>query len=59
MAHDMRDLGPADSNRVDVNEPWEVRYWGDKFSSTEAQLRAAVTAVGPMAIDVEKELKKA
>lgn len=59
MAHDLRDLGPADSNRVDVNEPWEVRYWGDKFSSTEAQLRAAVTAVGPMAIDVEKELKKA
>ena len=59
MAHDLRDFGPADSNRVDVNEPWEVRYWGDKFSSTEAQLRAAVTAVGPMAIDVEKELKKA
>lgn len=58
MADDTSKRGPADGKRVNVNESWEVQYWGKKFDSTEDQLRAAVKAVGTMAIDVEKHLKK-
>ena len=58
MADDRSNRGPADRARVNVNEDYEVRYWCGKFGCTEAQLRAAVRAVGVMADDVERELKK-
>jgi hypothetical protein len=38
----------GDEKRVAI-EPYEVRYWCAKFGCTEAQLRAAVRAVGPIA----------
>ena len=41
-----------------MNEAYEVRYWTEKFGCTETQLRAAVTAVGVLAKDVEAFLKK-
>ena len=58
MADDLKKRGPADAMRVNVNEKWEVEHWTKKFGCTEAQLRAAVKAVGVMAADVEKHLKK-
>jgi hypothetical protein len=57
MADDRNIRGPADRTRVNVNENYEVRYWTQKFGCTEAQLRAAVKAVGVMAADVERHLK--
>ena len=58
MADDKSKHGPADRDRVNVNETYEVRHWTEKFGCTEAQLRAAVKAVGVMAKDVEAFLKK-
>lgn len=58
MADDKSNRGPADRDRVNVNEPYEVRHWTEKFGCTEQQLRAAVKAVGVMAKDVEAFLKK-
>ncbi len=58
MADDKSKRGPADSTRVNMNEAYEVRYWTEKFGCTETQLRAAVTAVGVLAKDVEAFLKK-
>ncbi len=58
MADDKSKRGPADSARVNMNEAYEVRYWTEKFGCTETQLRAAVTAVGVLAKDVEAFLKK-
>lgn len=58
MADDLKKSGPADAKRVNVNEKWEVDHWTKKFGVTEAQLKAAVKAVGVMADDVEKQLKK-
>lgn len=57
MADDKSNRGPADRTRVNVNEDYEVRYWCKKFNCTEAQLRAAVKAVGVMADDVESYLR--
>ena len=38
-----------DRQRINLNQPHEVRYWSSKFGVKSAQLRAAVTLVGPMA----------
>lgn len=49
---------PQDPQRINVNEPWEVRYWTNKFNVTEAQLKQAVKAVGPMTAKVKVHLGK-
>lgn len=46
MPDDRKDRGPADRSRVNVNEPWEVKYWCKELRCTETELRAAVKAVG-------------
>jgi hypothetical protein len=58
MADDLTKRGPADRNRVNVNEDWEVRYWTGKFSCTQDELKAAVKAVGTMKGDVEQYLRR-
>ena len=57
MADDPSKRGPEDRSRINVNEPHEVRYWTEKFSCSNAELRAAVAKVGVLAEDVGKELK--
>lgn len=58
MADDLSNRGPQDRSRVNVNEAWEVRWWIKQFSCSEAELRAAVAAVGVMADKVGAYLKK-
>lgn len=48
---------PQDKDRINVNEPWEVRYWTQKLGVSEAQLKQAVNAAGPMAAKVKLFLK--
>ena len=59
MADDPNKRGPADRQRVNVNEPHEVRYWSEKWGVTEQQLRDAVNRAGVMVTDVAKALGKA
>jgi hypothetical protein len=49
---------PADANRVNVNEEYEIQYWTGKFNCSEEELKRAVEAVGPMADKVQQYLKK-
>jgi Protein of unknown function (DUF3606) len=58
MSDDLKNRGPADRARVNVNEPWEMKWWCNQFGCTEAQLREAVRAVGVMADDVRRYLRK-
>jgi len=58
MSDDKTKRGPADRERINVNEPYEVGYWCQDLKCTEAQLRAAVKAVGVMVKDVRAYLKK-
>ncbi|MCJ2081149.1 DUF3606 domain-containing protein [Methylobacterium sp. J-090] len=58
MTDDLTKRGPPDQRRINVNEPWEVKAWCDKFGVTEAELRAAVKVAGVMAKDVAKQLGK-
>jgi hypothetical protein len=58
MADDRSNRGPADRDRVNVHEDYELRSWSDKFGVTPGQLKAAVDKVGVMAKDVEAALQK-
>lgn len=58
MGDDLTKRGPADRNRVNVNEDWEMRYWTGRFACTDEELKAAVKAVGPMKDDVEQYLRR-
>ena len=59
MADDLKNRGPADRSRVNINEDHELRYWTEKFGVSENALKAAVDRAGPMAADVAKALGKA
>lgn len=58
MADDLNDRGSADALRINVNEVHELRYWTTALNVSEAELRAAVAAVGVMAKDVRAHLGK-
>ena len=58
MVDDLRNRGPADRSRVNVNESWEVRYWCQRLGCTESRLRAAVAAAGVSASAVDAWLAK-
>ena len=57
MVDNLENRGPADRARVNVNEPWEVRYWCKEFGCTEEQLLQAVQDVGTSAGDVRRKIK--
>ncbi len=58
MADNLKERGPQDRSRIDVNEEWEVRYWCEKFGCTPDELRVAVDAVGVSVDDVKTYLGK-
>jgi hypothetical protein len=58
MVDNLQNRGPADRGRINVHEPWEVRWWTQALGVTEAQLRAAVNAVGVSAAAVRRHLGK-
>jgi len=58
MSDDLKNRGPQDRARINVNEAHEVRYWTKELSVSEAQLREAVKAVGVSVEAVKKHLGK-
>ena len=58
MADDKRQRGPADRNRVNVNEDYELNYWTEHFNTNRDRLKQAVQKVGPMVSDVQRELSQ-
>lgn len=57
MADDTSKTGGQDRQRINVNEPYELRDWAAKFGVTTDQLRQAVAEVGDRAAQVEQHLK--
>jgi hypothetical protein len=58
MADDLSKRRPQDSSKISLTESWEVRWWCSAFGCNEAQLRAAVGAVGHSAAAVRNYLGK-
>lgn len=58
MTDDRSKRGKQDRDRINVNEPHELRRWAQKFGCTEDELRDAVKRAGPMADDVQRAIRR-
>jgi len=58
MADDPSKAGAADRKRINIHQAHEVRHWTKALGVSEEELRAAVKAVGVMADDVRRHLRK-
>lgn len=56
MGDDLNRRAPEDPTKINVDQPWELRYWTDELGVSEQTLIAAVKAVGPMVEDVKRHL---
>ena len=54
MSDDKSKTQPQDASKVNVHEQYEVEYWTKKFGVTPAQLKAAVSRVGPPQLKLSK-----
>lgn len=59
MSDDKNQTGGQDRLRISLSDDYEVRDWAAKYGVTEERLREAVRKAGPMAADVERELRGA
>ncbi|MEJ8853629.1 DUF3606 domain-containing protein [Variovorax robiniae] len=55
MAQQATSSGPQ---RIDLEDPSEVALWSEQYGCTEAQLREAVEAAGPLAQEVREYIAK-
>ena len=58
MSDDAKNRHQPDRSEITLSQDYEVRYWTDKFSCTEEELRRAVAQVGNAPAIVEKALKR-
>ena len=58
MSDNKSSRGPADAERINVNEDYEVAYWTKALGVSEEKLRDTVKRVGVMARDVREALGK-
>lgn len=58
MSDNLQDRGPQDRSRINVNEPWELRYWTKELGLSEDELREAVKVAGTSASAVRQHLGK-
>jgi Protein of unknown function (DUF3606) len=56
MSDDLRKRGPEDRSRINVNEPWELKYWSKTLGVTPDRLKEVVRQVGTRTEDVEQYL---
>jgi hypothetical protein len=58
MPDDKDKTGKPDRDRINVNEPYELRDWSKELGVTPDALKDAVREVGPMVDDVKRKLGK-
>ncbi|HEY4076551.1 MAG TPA: DUF3606 domain-containing protein [Rhizomicrobium sp.] len=58
MTDDKTQAGGPDRARINRDEDYEVQDWSAKFGVSKERLLAAIDKVGPVAIDVMRELGK-
>ena len=58
MSDDKSKRGSPDRDRIDMNDPDEVRNWTKSLGVSKEELERAVRAAGPMADNVRAHLGK-
>jgi hypothetical protein len=56
MSVNRNDSGPTDRTTINMNEPFEVRYWSKELGVSQSQLRALAAKVGPTTDAMRQEL---
>ena len=56
MSASRHDSGPRDRVSINMNEPFEVRYWSKEFNVSVNQLKALVDKVGSATDAIRQEL---
>jgi hypothetical protein len=49
---------PRDSPRINIHEPWDIRYWSDRWNVPRWQVVDTVRRVGDQVQDVAQALGK-
>jgi len=57
MGDDFSKRDSADTGRLNLDEPWERRYWAEFFGVTEMALSEAAAAVGSQAESLRKHFR--
>jgi hypothetical protein len=57
MSDDKGNRGTPDRDRIDINDPDEVRNWTKSLGVSKEELERAVNAVGPVAAKVREHLR--
>jgi hypothetical protein len=53
---DLKKKGPQDHGKINMHEPYEVKYWAKKLGVDKEQLQKLVDKVGNSAAAIRKEL---
>ena len=56
MPDNLKKKRPQDSQRTNLHQDHEVRYWCNKFNCTKEELQDAVSLVGDSAATVQRYL---
>jgi len=58
MSDDKNKIAPQDASRINLNEPYEVKYWTNKFGISTDELRKVIEEVGDSVRAVKAYLGK-
>jgi hypothetical protein len=58
MTDDLKDRGPQDRSRINLNEDWEIRYWTKELGVTKERLEDAIAKVGNSTDAVREQVAK-
>lgn len=58
MSDDTNNRGEPDRSRISLSEPYELKYWANRFGVTADQLKQAVHQVGSVPSQVEAWLRE-
>ena len=58
MSDDLTKRGPQDRSRINVHEPWELRWWCNELGVTADQLKQLVQKHGVSAAAIRRVLGK-
>ena len=58
MSDDPRNRGEPDRSRISLSEPYELKYWANRYGVTPDELKLAVHKVGGVPTQVEAWLQE-
>lgn len=57
MADDLNERGQQDRSRINMNEPWEVKYWTKELGVSQDELARIVRVAGNSVSAVRQHIK--